>query len=246
MPAKKSPKAKSRAAMTDFPINDGTLPPNWSALDVVLIYWKLDTNQGTATVDEGSGVYDHGAVQNRYGSVAAFALAAGNNTLDSQLPSSDLAENPDAYHQPWDFAIARSCYVVFVLRDPDRTWIFQPTLKAINFKVRNPDGWYSDLLHIRKSDGATKHFAPNNCNACYFSARVEPIQDGGTDPFTIHFTFQQGPYYYPRDFDPAIKNKGHVGLFAIHIPTAFRVGAGRHDFDNTRKLLTENGKLKYV
>jgi hypothetical protein len=235
----KKRRGRARENRADHPIDDGTLPGNWAAQDVVLIYWQLDTNEGNATVGTNSVVYSYSAVQQAYGSITAFAYAVSTNSLQ-QLPTSNLAPNPDQYPQPWDFAIARSCYVVFVLQDPYHSWKFQPGQQAVTFK-QNPDGWYSDLRHI-KPDGSAGNVAGSGCAVCYFSARVDVSEDQGTDPFSIHFQFFQGPNPVVRDFDPAIKNKGHK-TFYNHIATPFDVPAySRTISQETRNLLTDNGR----
>jgi len=237
---KKSKPARVQPA-DDPPIRDGTLPGSWSPLDVVLIYWDLDINEGNATVSADSCVYSYNDVTACYGSIAGFAWAVSKGPLTVPLTHTPPAQNPDQFPLPWDFAIERSCYVVFALRNPYHSWIYQQGLQAVTFK-QNPDGWYSDLLHIRKSDGVTKQYAPGNCTVCYFSARVEPSNGQGTDPFTMHFVFQLGTGLIPRDFDPAIKNKGHNHFFK-HLPKCFTLPSTPMEvYAETRKLLDKDMK----
>lgn len=194
---------------------------DWTADKVVLINWNLNVNHGTATVDPNySLVYDYAGVMGQYESIADFAASLVGNNMPN-LSSSALSKNPDNNPLPWDFAIDSSCYIVFALRQTvHHAWKFQPFREAVAFK-QDQTGWYFDLNHI-KSDGSKGGVADNACTVCYFSARVELSEGQGTDPFTLYFQFLLGASVNVKDFDPAIKNKGHHH-FDVHVATPFDI-----------------------
>ena len=189
---------------------------------IFVIYWYLDTTEGTCKIDFGtSGWCDisvigaNGLYQDIYSFTAAVSSGA-SVPLNRPLPV-----NPDSHPQPWDFAIDVSCYVVFVLEQQlnEPAWQFHSGIAGIDFK-HNQSGWYTAPVHV--TPNGPSPVASSTSKGLYFSGYVDPSEGPGNDAYTIHFNFWLGVNFYVENFDPAIKNKGHRH-FLPHVPKPFRL-----------------------
>lgn len=259
----------SKAVELDSPwdMTYGTIDENWSPQRVELIYWDLNTSGGTCSVNSSSVCYAMSEVIANYdlnnGYTPVYNLAAavsaalsGGPALADMTPS-PLPQNPDPSPQPWDFAVDQSCYVVFALiPSPGALWSFQPGKVALDFKI-DETGYYADLWHVSPSGPTTT--AQSGCTVCYFSAYVDALQTWGSDRFDIYHQFWISTILHQVKFDPAIKNKGHIGMMGlgktngksrhkakregrreIHVPTRFEVAEYSQDaVQKTREKLEE-------
>ncbi|HEX4080992.1 MAG TPA: hypothetical protein VHX61_19175 [Rhizomicrobium sp.] len=231
----------TRRRSHDHPVGYGNINTNWQPNEIVLIYWQLNADEGNCVVDTNfSGVCSTSLISGAgpYPGIYSLAGAIANG---AQIAVSSLPTNPDQDPQPWDFAVNTSCYVIFALKQPESwtSWYFNPSGPAIDFK-QDETGWYADLYHVTANGPSNVAWGP--CTVAYFSAYVDPAETPGTDPYTMNFQFWSGANLYVENFDPAIKNLGHTGLYRSgpHFPTHFKINRDRPPFDGRTKSILSN------
>ena len=191
-----------------FDIPAGGINPLWTPLEIVVLYWTIDTVNGNCKIDPTpSGRYDssyfNGGV---YSNIEQFAAALSDGTVPA-APSSPLYPNIGPNAQPWNFVIAKSCYVVYVLEQGMTQWQFVRGERAIT-TAKDQTGYYADLNHI-VDDEAEDTVTGAGCVVAYLSAYVDGSNVTSSDQFALNVEYLQAGQWVILPDDPAIKNKGH-------------------------------------